>query len=98
MQKQYDNTNKGSFFVNDQKKTENHPDYSGKINVGGTEFYLSGWKKVSKAGKPFMSLSVKPVAQQANAGNNGAANYQAPVQNQQPAGDVFAQGGDEIPF
>ena len=53
---QYDNTNKGSFFVNEQKKTEKHPDYSGKINIEGTEYYLSGWKKQSKTGKHFLSL------------------------------------------
>ena len=30
---QYDNTNSGTFFVNDRKEKPNHPDYSGKINV-----------------------------------------------------------------
>jgi len=61
MTRQFDNTNKGSYFPNTNKKTQNHPDFSGKINVGGVEYYLSGWSKVSKAGKKFHSLSVKPV-------------------------------------
>jgi hypothetical protein len=30
---EYDNTNSGTFFVNDRKQKPNHPDYSGKINV-----------------------------------------------------------------
>ena len=90
---QYDNTNKGSFFVNEQKKTEKHPDYSGKINIEGTEYYLSGWKKQSKTGKHFLSLSIKPVQQDAS-GNS--FNNNPPIRQNQP--DPFASGGDQIPF
>ena len=33
---------------------------TGKIDVDGASFYLSGWKKVSKnTNKPFLSLSIK---------------------------------------
>ena len=39
---EYDNTNSGTFFVNDRKEKPNHPDYSGKINVEGNEYYLKG--------------------------------------------------------
>ena len=53
----YDNTNSGALFKND-KKTEKHPDYRGDINVGGQEFWISGWMKTSKKGIPYMSLSV----------------------------------------
>lgn len=59
---EYDNTNRGVLFKNDQKEQESHPDYTGKIDVGGKEFYLSAWIKTSKKGQKFMSLSVKPVA------------------------------------
>ena len=56
----YDNTDKGSLFTNDKKETEKHPDYNGSINVGGKEYWLSGWKKKSeKTGKSFLSLSVR---------------------------------------
>lgn len=54
---EYDNTNRGSLFKNDKKETDKHPDYKGKINVGGTDYWLSAWIKEGKSGK-FMSLSV----------------------------------------
>jgi uncharacterized protein (DUF736 family) len=57
---EYDDTNKGAFFRNEEKMDANHPDYNGSINVEGKEYWLNGWIKMSKAGKKFMSLSVKP--------------------------------------
>lgn len=68
----YDNTNKGSLFLNhDKKKLANERDTSkwanaqGKINIYGMEFYLSAWtnviKKGDRKGERFQSLSVKPV-------------------------------------
>jgi uncharacterized protein (DUF736 family) len=60
---EYDNTNRGSLFKNGKKETDKHPDYTGKINVGGTDFYLSSWIKESKAGEKYMSLSVKAIEQ-----------------------------------
>ena len=60
MAQQYDNTNRGVLFKNDDKQEDSHPDYKGTMNVGGTEFWLSAWIKESKKGTKFMSLSVKP--------------------------------------
>ena len=60
----FDNTNRGSLFKNDKKTEEKHPDMSGTINIDGTEFWISGWKKVSKAGTGFLSLSVRPKQEQ----------------------------------
>jgi len=63
---EYDNTNRGSMFVNDRKETESHPDRTGSgciecPNCGTkADFWLSGWLKTSKAGKKFLSLSFKP--------------------------------------
>ena len=55
---EYDNTNRGALFKNDRKETDKHPDYSGSINVGGHDYWLSAWIKEGRNGK-FMSLSVK---------------------------------------
>lgn len=57
---EYDNTNSGALFRNDKKETENHPDYRGSLNVGGTDMWISAWLKTSKKGTKYMSLSVSP--------------------------------------
>ena len=62
----FDNTNRGSLFKNDKKTEDRHPDMSGTINIDGTEFWISGWKKTSKAGTGFISLSVRPKQDQAS--------------------------------
>lgn len=82
----YDNTNSGALFKNEEKDEDhpNWPDYRGQINVGGTEYWLSGWTKTSKKGDRFMSLSVQPKE----------------PQKTQPAGQKARGGpvDDDIPF
>jgi len=55
----YDNTNSGAMFKNNRKEKETHPDIGGVLNVEGKDYYINAWKKTSKAGDPFYSLSVK---------------------------------------
>ena len=62
----FDNTSRGSLFRNDKKTDEKHPDMSGTLNVEGKEYWISGWKKTSKAGTGFISLSVRPKQDQAS--------------------------------
>ena len=62
----FDNTSRGSLFRNDKKTDEKHPDMSGTLNVEGKEYWISGWKKTSKAGTGFISLSVRPKQEQAS--------------------------------
>ena len=63
---EYDNTNSGTFFVNDRKQKPNHPDYSGKINVEGVDYYLKGWKKTAKRGTNCLSLALNRVEDKAS--------------------------------
>jgi len=50
--------NSGSLFRNESKKSDNHPDYTGKINVKGELLDVSGWIKDTN-GKKWLSLSVR---------------------------------------
>jgi uncharacterized protein (DUF736 family) len=55
----YDNTNSGALFKNEDKKSDKHPDYRGQLDVEGEEYWVSAWIKTSKAGKKYMSLSIQ---------------------------------------
>jgi uncharacterized protein (DUF736 family) len=46
----------------------NKPTLSGGVNIDGTEYELAGWEQTSKAGKDYISLTIKPVTQQREAG------------------------------
>lgn len=60
MAKQYDNTNTGALFKNNKQGNEKRPDYTGTVNVGGAEYWLSAWIKESKDGMKYMQLAVQP--------------------------------------
>ena len=53
---EYDNTNRGVLFKQEDKPKENAPDYKGTFNRKGEDFRIAGWLKISKAGKPYLSL------------------------------------------
>jgi len=87
---QYDNTNRGVLFKNEDKRDDRDPDYRGNVNVNGTEFWLDAWiNTAKKSGKKFMSLRVKPKLASEHKG--GTAN---------PAAQKAAQPDfdDNIPF
>jgi hypothetical protein len=73
---EYDNTNKGVLFRNDDHTEENNqPHYRGRLNVDGTDLWLSAWIKTSKNGVKYMSLSVqvKDAAQSRKKPGGGSA-------------------------
>ena len=49
--------NSGVLFATTEKKNDKYPDYTGNMVIGGKPMNIAGWKKVSQAGKPFLSLS-----------------------------------------
>ena len=55
---EYDNKNRGALFTNERKESEKHPDFNGTVNVEGKDFRIAAWKKMSKKGKDYMSLSI----------------------------------------
>jgi hypothetical protein len=93
---QYDNTNRGVLFKNDRKKSDNHPDYKGSINVDGAEFWLSAWIKGVQRGK-FMSLSIKPKEEKQSISQQAQAKIKKPdpISTGRQRNDDM---NDDIPF
>lgn len=60
MSQQYDNTNTAIAFLNEQKESDKHPDFSGTVNIEGKEYWLNLWKNKSKNGKKFLKGKVEP--------------------------------------
>ena len=56
----YDDTNRGAMFKRDKEGNEKRPDYSGPLNVDGTDWEVAGWIKESKAGNKYLALQVSP--------------------------------------
>ena len=83
MQNQYDNTNRGVLFRNTRKEKDTQPDYTGNINVGGQEFWLSAWLKESAKGK-LLSLSVQPKEEQQKQAGQPAVNHPADLDDEIP--------------
>lgn len=84
--------NSGILGVNDRKEKETHPDYNGKIFVTQPGlYYLKGWKKQTRDGKPLLSLAadLAPEDKQQEA----KANF-TPVEPRQPSAPTH----DEVPF
>lgn len=72
----YDNTNRGTLGKNKRREKDSHPEYTGKLNVDGKEYWLSGWVKESD-GEKFFSLSVKAKDEQPKPARGGSANRAA---------------------
>jgi uncharacterized protein (DUF736 family) len=64
----FDNTNSGALFKNDKRTNDRQPQYRGRINAGGVEFWVSAWVKKSRNGANFMSLALTPVEEQVESG------------------------------
>lgn len=99
----YDNTNSGLLAKNQRKEQDNHPDYTGSINVDGQEYWLSAWIKEGREGsklegQKYFSLSVKPkdAQPQRRAPAPAPRAPQQPQRRQQPTSLTDME--DDIPF
>jgi len=66
MANNYDNTNDGAVFPNENRTGPNSPNAKGSACIqcphcgAKANFWVSTWTKVSKAGKKYMSLAFNP--------------------------------------
>lgn len=87
---EFDNTNRGSIWKNEKKDKDTHPDFTGSLNVGGVEYWVSAWKRKdgASAKAPALSFSVKPKDEQ------GAQDHK----NRAPVAAHGSDMDDDIPF
>jgi hypothetical protein len=52
--------NSGAVFNNERKEKDTHPDRTGDAVIDGKAYWVNGWLKKDKNGKPFLSLSFNP--------------------------------------
>jgi hypothetical protein len=68
----YDNTNSGMIARNENRKTDNHPEFSGSLNVEGVDYWVSAWVNEGKPGgkmegKKYFSIKITRKEQQGDA-------------------------------
>mgnify|MGYP000229828142 FL=1 len=99
----------GGLFAQKEKRSDKSPDYSGMLNleievvndlikqkeegIDQPKINLVGWKKLSKAGNPYLRL-IGNIERERQEQQNGYAEPNKP-QQQSPAKDEL---DDEIPF
>lgn len=83
---EYDNTNRGAIWKNDNKTEDKHPDFKGSLNVDGVEYWVSAWrrKEGAKESSPALSFKIQP--------------KEKPVATPAPAPNAFDNFEDDIPF
>lgn len=76
----YDNTNTGVLFKNNQEGNASRPWYKGKINIEGREYELAAWVRESKKdGSKFLSLKATPAQ-----AKGGAREQEQPFEDEPP--------------
>ena len=95
----YDNTNSGALFKNDRKQTDRHPDYTGSLDVEGTQYWISAWIKEGRKGK-FMSIALTQKEEEAAAPPPPRQSRSAPPSRGGGGGrgHGFDDIDDDIPF
>lgn len=93
---EYDNNMRGVLFQNDKVK-DTQPDYKGSCEIDGRQYWLSGWKKLSKDGKSFLSLAIQEKEVVADT-QSGYEKAKAVAQNLNTTQNESPINLDDIPF
>ena len=80
--------NSGAIFKNDNKKTDNHPDYKGKVNVNGKDMEVALWMKTSAKGVKFMSAQF----------SEPFVKTEPQIQRNEPQIKEYGDANDDLPF
>lgn len=51
--------NSGALFRNEEKRSDNGPDYSGSCVIDGVDHFFDAWLKTADSGRKWMSFSFK---------------------------------------
>ena len=88
----YDNTNSGMMARNENRKTDKHPEFSGSVNVEGTDYWLSAWVNEGRLGgkmegKKYFSIKL-----------SRKEGYSTTAGTARPDAGRFDNMDDDIPF
>lgn len=95
---EHSNENRGAIWRNEKKEKDTHPDFTGSLNVGGVEYWVSAWKRKEGAAAkaPALSFSVKPKDEHPQQSISQRAMPKGPAKRSIIPDDDM--GGDSIPF
>lgn len=95
MSNQYDNTDTFILFRSDKEGNEKRPDYTGTINIDGTEYRLAAWIKDGRKGK-FMTGKIGDEVEGKQSQSQSPPQSEQRTQRQAPP--PVDQFDDDIPF
>ena len=75
MSNQYDETNRGAIWKNENRQSDKHPHFSGSINIDGKDYQLSAWSKSSDRAGKYLSLAIQPAKAKVEASNSSEAPF-----------------------
>ena len=95
----------GGVFRNKKKTQDSQPGYTGKVMLPNGELrFMSIWVKKTKAGEPWLSVSVGDIMQPQGQAQGmvldttPAKPFAAPAVQPSPAANAVADMDDDIPF
>jgi len=96
----YDNSNRGSVWKNEDRKSDSHPQFRGSAEVNGVEYWVSGWLRKPDANPkaPAMNFSFSAKENQAHSQPPQQSSQVQQAKAAVMAGGFDASFDDDIPF